>query len=52
MIVIFWFPDERLWLDVLDNGGFDVLVFPFEREEITYIVGSACISCYVLAAKY
>ena len=25
--------DPRLWLDVLEQGGYDVLVEPFEHEE-------------------
>src|ERR1700675_1537848 len=26
--------DSKLWLDVLEQGGYDVLVQPYQREEI------------------
>ncbi len=32
---------ERLWADVLNLGGFDVLVKPFDRDEVRRIVSSA-----------
>ena len=31
----------ELWLDVLEQGGYDVLVQPYQREEIERIVAGA-----------
>jgi len=33
--------DPKLWLDVLEEGGYDVLVEPFEHEEVRRIVEAA-----------
>jgi DNA-binding NtrC family response regulator len=33
--------DAKLWLDVLEEGGYDVLVEPYEREEVKRIVAVA-----------
>jgi two-component system chemotaxis response regulator CheY len=33
--------DHTLWLDVLEQGGYDVLVEPFEHEEVRRIVEAA-----------
>jgi DNA-binding response OmpR family regulator len=33
--------DERLWGQVLDLGGFDVLATPFRDDELVFTVGSA-----------
>src|SRR5712691_5339043 len=33
--------DPKLWLDVLEEGGHDVLVQPYQREEIQRIVEAA-----------
>jgi DNA-binding NtrC family response regulator len=33
--------DERLWTSVLEAGGFDVLVEPWERGEISRVVSAA-----------
>jgi DNA-binding NtrC family response regulator len=33
--------DPKLWLDVLEEGGYDVLVEPYEREEVKRIVAVA-----------
>jgi len=33
--------DPKLWLDVLDQGGYDVLVEPYQREEVRRIVEGA-----------
>ena len=35
--------DPKLWLDVLEEGGYDVLVEPFEHEEVRRIVESAAV---------
>lgn len=39
--------DLPLWLDVLDQGGYDVLVEPYQREEIQRIVEAAAASSYM-----
>ena len=39
--------DPKLWLDVLEQGGYDVLVEPFEREEVGRIVEAAAARSYV-----
>jgi len=39
--------DLPLWLDVLEQGGYDVLVEPYQREEIQRIVEAAAASSYV-----
>jgi DNA-binding NtrC family response regulator len=33
--------DHRLWSEVLNLGGFDVLMTPFEAEEVLRVTGSA-----------
>jgi len=33
--------DERLWAEVLNLGGFDVLAQPFERSEVLRVVRMA-----------
>ena len=39
--------DAKLWLDVLEQGGYDVLVQPYQREEIKRIVEAAAARSYV-----
>jgi DNA-binding NtrC family response regulator len=39
--------DPRLWLDVLEQGGYDVLVEPFEHEEVRRIVEAAAARSYM-----
>ncbi len=34
--------DDRLWAEVLNMGGFDVLAQPFRFEEVSHVVLSAC----------
>lgn len=41
MIVVSRLADERLWAEVLNRGGYDVLAKPFEPKEVTYSVASA-----------
>jgi DNA-binding response OmpR family regulator len=36
--------DDRLWMDVLDGGGYDVLVTPFDRSEVLRVVQMAFMS--------
>jgi DNA-binding response OmpR family regulator len=33
--------DERLWAEVLNMGGYDVLLKPFDRNEVARVVGMA-----------
>src|SRR5438445_6695270 len=39
--------DPKLWLDVLAQGGYDVLVQPYQREEIKRIVEAAAARSYI-----
>jgi len=39
--------DPNLWLDVLEAGGYDVLVQPYQREEIKRIVECAAARRYL-----
>ena len=39
--------DPKLWLDVLEQGGYDVLVQPYQREEIKRIVEAAASRSYM-----
>ncbi len=39
--------DYNLWLDVLEEGGYDVLVEPFEHEEVRRIVEAAAARSYM-----
>jgi len=34
--------DASLWAEVLSHGGYDVLVKPFQPEEVLYVVQTAC----------
>ncbi|MBI3695092.1 MAG: response regulator [Acidobacteria bacterium] len=33
--------DERLWTHVIEAGGFDILVEPYEEDEVNRILGAA-----------
>jgi len=39
--------DHKLWLDVLEQGGYDVLVEPFEHEEVRRILEAAAARSYM-----
>jgi len=41
LVVATWLADDRLWAEVLDLGGFDVLQKPFEARELFRVVGLA-----------
>ena len=41
LIVVSRLADERLWADVLNRCGFDVLAKPFARDEVTRVIGHA-----------
>jgi DNA-binding NtrC family response regulator len=42
LIVASRLADERLWAEVLNLGGFDVLATPFEAAEVVRVIGHAC----------
>jgi hypothetical protein len=33
--------DDRLWAEVLNHGGFDVIEVPYRRSEVLYAIGFA-----------
>jgi DNA-binding NtrC family response regulator len=39
--------DPKLWLDVVEEGGYDVLVEPFDHEEVRRIVEGAAARSYM-----
>ena len=39
--------DHNLWLDVLEQGGYDVLVQPYQREEVRRIFEVAAARSYM-----
>jgi DNA-binding NtrC family response regulator len=41
MLVVSRHADERLWAEVLNLGGFDVLTLPFDRDELGRALSSA-----------
>lgn len=41
LIVASRLADERLWAEVLDSGGYDVLCMPFEPPELIRVVSLA-----------
>jgi len=41
VLVVSRFADEKLWADVLTQGGYDVLPKPYDRGEVTRVVGMA-----------
>ncbi len=44
LLVVSRHANETLWAEVLHLGGFDVLVLPFEREELEWVLASALMS--------
>jgi DNA-binding response OmpR family regulator len=44
LIVMTRFADDRFWAEVLNRGGYDVLIKPFSAEEVLRTVRSACAS--------
>ena len=40
LIVFSRHADDRLWAEVLNLGGFDVLAAPFRKEELVFAIGS------------
>jgi DNA-binding response OmpR family regulator len=41
LIVTSRLADEYLWAEVLNEGGFDVLAQPFDREEVVRVISAA-----------
>ncbi len=41
LIVVSPLADDRLWAEVLDSGGYDVLGIPFEAPEVIRVVSLA-----------
>lgn len=41
LIVMSRHPDERLWAEVLNLGGYDVLATPLRRQEVERVMASA-----------
>ena len=41
VIVTSRLADERLWAEVLNIGGFDVILKPFVEQELSYVIGLA-----------
>jgi hypothetical protein len=41
MLVVSRHADERLWAEVLNLGGVDVLVLAFDRDELRRALASA-----------
>lgn len=44
LIVADRLADERLWAEVLNLGGYDLLMKPFDAREVIHTVGVACCS--------
>jgi len=41
VLVVSRHADDRLWAEVLNLGGYDLLLKPFDRSEVTRVVGMA-----------
>jgi DNA-binding NtrC family response regulator len=39
--------EHALWMDVLEQGGYDVLIEPYQHEEVQRIVEAAAASSYM-----
>lgn len=42
VLVVSRHADENLWAEVLNLGGYDVLLKPFDRMEVIRVIGSCC----------
>ena len=51
LIVTDRLADERLWAEVLNRGGDDLLLKPFDPEEVLRVVSSAWMSWKLTGAK-
>jgi DNA-binding response OmpR family regulator len=45
LIVVDRLADEYLWAEVLNLGGYDVLMKPFDAKEVLHAVSMACSFC-------
>lgn len=50
VVVVSRLADERLWAEVLNWGGFDVLLKPFEPSEVVRVMGMALRHCHNMPA--
>lgn len=41
LLVVSRYADEKLWAEVLNLGGYDVLLKPFDKSEVTRVIGMA-----------
>jgi DNA-binding NtrC family response regulator len=46
VIVVSRLADNRLWSEVLNLGGHDLLAAPLDAREVSYVLGSACQGAY------
>jgi DNA-binding NtrC family response regulator len=46
VIVVSHLADNRLWSEVLNLGGYDLLAAPLDEREVSYVLGSACRGAY------
>jgi DNA-binding NtrC family response regulator len=46
VIVVSRLADNRLWSEVLNLGGYDLLASPLDEREVSYVLDSACHSLY------
>jgi len=44
LVVVSRLADERLWVEVLNLGGYDVLLTPFDRSEVLRVLFLACMA--------
>jgi DNA-binding response OmpR family regulator len=51
LLVVSRRADEKLWAEVLNLGGYDVLLKPFDRAEVCRVVGMAWQHWFGQAAK-
>jgi DNA-binding response OmpR family regulator len=42
LIVVARMADDRLWAEVLNLGGYDVLVRPFDPREVERVISAGC----------
>jgi DNA-binding response OmpR family regulator len=46
IIVVSRVADNRLWSEVLNLGGHDLLAAPLDEREVSHVLGSACRGSY------
>jgi DNA-binding NtrC family response regulator len=46
LIVVSRLADNRLWSEVLNLGGYDLLAAPLDEREVSHVLGSACYGSY------